>query len=72
MKIYKACTNETCDQKYEARFCLPSDRFCIKCGQPLHHVCKKCKRPIEDNDLKRYCDSCILEKVQKKEERKQA
>lgn len=73
--LIKACLNDNCDAKHAQLKCSITDKFCMKCGQPLYHVCKKCGA-IVDNDLQVVCDTCVenarLEKERKREERKRS
>lgn len=66
MKLIKACQNDNCDSKHKKITCSVTDKFCMKCGQPLFHVCSQCGAVLE-TDLEKLCPTCI----QKNEEAKQ-
>lgn len=68
MKIYKACKNTSCDNMDKRIKVNFSDKFCMKCGQPLFHVCYDCKKIIEENSEK-FCSDCIAKHEQAKLDR---
>lgn len=70
MKMYKTCKNDSCNQMNTKIRCSNTDKFCMKCGQPLVHICYTCLRTL-DSDTAKYCDSCIAMQEQKKQERKE-
>lgn len=66
MKIYKACQNDNCDAKGDGKLYSVTDKYCVKCGQPLFHVFRQCSIVLE-NDRDKLCSACI----QKNEDVKQ-
>lgn len=69
MKMYKTCKNDNCDYMNTVHKYNVTDKYCIKCGQPLYHVCLKCKMVLENNAAK-YCNACLENIETKKQSRK--
>lgn len=62
MKLFKACQNDNCDNKHKILNCKITDKYCIKCGSRMAHVCYKCGAVL-DSDLEKLCPAC-LEKIE--------
>lgn len=66
-KQIKGCISKGCianNKKTKYKF---DDNFCLKCGNPLVPVCKKCFVPLPEGHKKALCDRCIAEKEDKKD-----
>lgn len=68
--MIKTCLNDDCDKKNVIGKYKVTDKYCVKCGGPLVHVCKQCGVPIE-NDRQEICDDCVARIDSLKEQRKQ-
>ena len=74
-KIIKCCTNPDCSVYHKKSAYLDDDKYCIKCGQELYHVCKgkdtdegKPCFTVLDNGKQKYCLRCETVIEQRKEE----
>ena len=74
-KIIKCCINPDCSVYHNKVTYSHDDRFCIKCGHKLYHVCKgkdtnegeACFTVLED-DKQKYCLRCETVLSQRKED----
>ena len=57
MPKIKACTNEACVANQKKKKYKKDDLFCLKCGEELSFICKKC-RCILTEDQGALCDEC--------------
>lgn len=62
----KGCINKECIASQEKTIYKDEYDYCIKCGNKLYYVCKKCYTKLPD-DWEKYCVRCIAEKKDKKE-----
>lgn len=69
MKVLKACKNPNCDYENKIFKLNNSDKFCIKCGESLYHVCKDCLVILNDNSVHR-CEHCQAKYDEKSQSRK--
>lgn len=74
-KIIKCCINHNCSVYHKKSAYLDDDKYCIKCGQELYHVCKgkdtdegKPCFTVLDNGKQKYCLRCETVIEQRKEE----
>ena len=70
IKAVKGCINPECEGcKKKTHYYETTDMYCVKCGNPLSFVCKKCHTVLPDGSTK-LCVSCQAEADDKKEARK--
>lgn len=55
----KMCTNESCVASQKKTKYKEKDGFCLKCGQELSFVCKKC-RVLLQNHQEKLCTDCLV------------
>ena len=74
-KVIKCCINPICTVYHKKSAYAADDRFCIKCGQELYHVCKgkdtddgETCFTILDSDKQKYCMRCEAVIAQRKED----
>ncbi len=63
----KGCITTGCIANKKKIKYKQDDNFCLKCGNPLVEVCKKCYTPLPPNNVQAICDRCIAEKEDKKD-----
>lgn len=70
MSNIKGCVNPKCIAYQKKKVYKKEDQYCLKCGEKLQFVCKKCRMQITEAD-KNYCVRCKAAMKDKKEERVQ-
>lgn len=66
-KQVKGCVTKGCISNKKKIKYKYDDNFCLKCGESLVPVCKKCYVPLPANYYKKICERCIAEKEDKKD-----
>ena len=65
MAKIKGCVNPTCECNKKKVKYKDSDKYCVKCGHGLVHVCADCFTEIPA-DTKKYCIRCQAKRDDKK------
>ncbi len=63
----KGCTTTGCIANKKKVKYKKDDNFCLKCGNPLVEVCRKCYTPLPPDYSQAVCERCIAEKEDKKD-----